>query len=83
MRIQFDHEVAADGSITVIHTIETSDPAVQAMLTACKGNPAAQNAAGYSVITKHVGYVGLTRWQAVLGEVIRLNDVTARGFLGV
>lgn len=83
MRIIFDHETLPDGTITAVHSIETSDPAVQAMLTACKGNAAAQVTAGYGVPSKVPTYNGQTRWQAVLGECVRLNDATARGILGV
>lgn len=83
MRIIFDHDLMSDGSIAAIHYIETSDPAVQAVLTSAKAGLAAQTTAGFNVLTKHPSYLGQTRWQAILGEVVRLNDTTARPILGV
>jgi hypothetical protein len=83
MLIIFDHDLDAQGNTITNHVIDTANPAVQAMLTATKATVAAQTLAGYSQITKHPSYVGMTRWQAILGEVVRLNDVTARGILGV
>lgn len=84
MRIVFDHDIASDGvTFMSTHFIDTSDPAVQAMLIATKASVGAQIAAGYNVITKHPAYAGQTRWQAILGEVVRLNDTVARPLLGV
>lgn len=83
MKIIIDRDVDSAGNTICSHVIDTSDPAVQAMFTVLKGNVVAQTAAGYGVITKHPSYLGQTRWQAVLGEVVRLNDLTARGILGV
>jgi hypothetical protein len=83
MQIIFDHDVDAKGNIVASHLIETSDPAVQAMLTAVKVSAATQTAAGYSIMSNHPTYPGKTRWQVILAEVVRLNDVAARGILGV
>lgn len=83
MIIVFDHDFDSTGGILSTHSIDTSTAIVQTMLTALKGNVAAQVTAGYAVISKHPSYVGQTRWQAVIGEVVRLNDSTARGILGV
>ena len=83
MHIIFDHDLFPDGSVSATHSIDTSDPAVQAMLTSLKGNVANQTTSGYNVPSKLSAYNGQTRWQAVLGEVVRLNDATARGILGV
>lgn len=38
---------------------------------------------GWDVITKHPTYPGQTRLQALIGEIIRLNDTAARTVLGV
>lgn len=83
MKIAFDHDVDSQGNIVGTHFIDTSDPAVQSMLTALKSNVAAQTTAGYGIVSKMPTYTNQTRWQAILGEAIRLNDVTARGLLGV
>lgn len=38
---------------------------------------------GWDVITKHPSYPGQTRLQALIAEIIRLNDTAARTILGV
>lgn len=38
---------------------------------------------GWDVITKHPTYPGQTRLQALIGEIIRLNDAPSRAILGV
>jgi hypothetical protein len=83
MKIVFDHDVDAAGNILTSHYVDTTDPNVQAMLTTVKVSAAAQTTAGYGVMSNHPGYPGKTRWQVVLSEVVRLNDATARGILGV
>lgn len=83
MKIVIDRYLDAQGNVAVTHILDTSDPAVQAMLTALKGNAAAQTTAGFGVITNLPAYPGQTRWQAILGEVVRLNDTVARPLLGV
>lgn len=83
MIIVIDHHLDVNGVTQAVQFIDTADPAVQTLLTSLKGNVAAQVAAGYGVITKLLAYPGQTRWQAILGEVVRLNDTTARPLLGV
>jgi hypothetical protein len=84
MTIVFDHYVdPVTGVVFGNQSIDTSDPAVQAMLTAAKVSAAAQTTAGYSVMSNHPSYPGKTRWQVILAEVVRLNDAAARGILGV
>lgn len=38
---------------------------------------------GWDAITKHPTYPGQTRLQALVAEIIRLNDAPARAILGV
>ena len=38
---------------------------------------------GWDVITKHPSYPGQTRFEALIGEIIRLDDKDARTILGV
>lgn len=84
MHIVFDHDVdPVTGAVYATHYLDTSDPAVITMLTAVKATAVAQVAAGYSIMSKLPAYAGQTRWQAVLGEVVRLNDIGARTALGV
>lgn len=83
MKIVFDHELDSLGNIIATHVIDTADSVVQTMLAALKGNVAAQALAGYGINTKMVAYFGQTRWQAILGEIVRVNDTVARALLGV
>jgi hypothetical protein len=83
MQIVIDHHFDTLGNLVGVQFIDTADPVVQAMLTAFKGNSAAQTTAGYLETSNHPSYKGKTRWQVILSEVVRLNDATARGILGV
>jgi hypothetical protein len=84
MVIVFDHYIdQSTGFVFGTQSIDTADPAVQAMLTAVKASPAVQTSAGYSVMSNHPSYPAKTRWQVILVEVARLNDPIARGILGV
>lgn len=77
MRIEIDHDVMPDGRIVAVHCLHTEDPKVQATLQACSGNPAAQAAAGYSVVSKHAtANPGETRWQLLLRQLLAVpaND---------
>lgn len=38
---------------------------------------------GWEQITKHPSYPGQTRLQALIGEIVRLNDAPSRAILGV
>lgn len=83
MIITIDHEFDGFGKVVGFHRIDTSDPNVQAMFTALKGDPVAIAKAGYGDVTKLPAYQGKTRWEVILEEVIRLDDKTARPLLGV
>jgi len=67
MRIDFDHDVNANGYVMAVHFIETTDPAVIATMKAINGNPAAQAQAGYAEIHKVTGRpAGETRYQHIV-----------------
>lgn len=69
---QFSHPTLGVTPVDVIHLIN----AFHAGTIPIAGT-------GWDVITKHPMYPGQTRLQALIGEIIRLNDTAARTVLGV
>jgi hypothetical protein len=83
MLIEIDHHFDTTSALVGTQFIDTAAPVVQVMLAALKGSPSAQAVAGYSEVSNHPRYEGKTRWEVLVAEVVRLNDATARGILGV
>ena len=99
MRIIFDFDFnLSDGSIVGRHFIETTPGDypkfthpllgaapldVMQIIKAYHLGTIPIGASGWDIMTKHPGYPGKTRLEALVGEIIRLNDTAARTVLGV
>lgn len=98
MHIVFDYDFPPGSPIEGRHFIETTPggqsqvlvPAISAtpvdviqLIKAFHLGTVPIAGSGWDVITKHPTYPGQTRLAALLGEIVRLNDATARTVLGI
>lgn len=98
MRIIFDYDNPPGSPIEGRHFIETTPGLYpQVTVTAIQATPidviqfikalhlgtVPIAGTGWDAITKHPTYPGQTRLQALIGEIIRLNDTSSRTVLGI
>lgn len=99
MRIEFDYDLDTNGKIFARHFIDThqsptqpqvSHPTLGAapldvihLLKAFHDGTLPIAGTGWEQITNHPDYPGKTRLQALIGEIIRLDDKESRTILGV
>lgn len=98
MRIVFDFDFDTNGNVFASHFIDTHPGTQPQVLHPTLGStpldvihllkafhtgtlPIAGT--GWEQITKHPAYPGKTRLEALIAEIIRLNDTEARTILGV
>ena len=81
--IVIDVDLDEHGNVAARHVLDTADAASIALLTNLKASAVLQGQHAYSVVSKHPNYPGKTRWQVLLAEVVRLNDLSGRTALGV
>lgn len=98
MQIIFDYDHPPGSPMEVTHSIHTgSGEQPQVLIAAISATPIDViqfikalhlgtfpiAGTGWDQVTKHPAYPGQTRLQALIGEIIRLNDTAARTILGV
>lgn len=98
MRIEFDYELHHDGAVLGTHYIDTTpgvyskvthpalgkDPVdIMALINTLYKGTIPIAGTGWEEVTKHPGYPNQTRLDALIGEIIRLDDKPSRAILGV
>lgn len=98
MRHVIDYDLDAQGNPVVPHVIDLTPGSLPDLvdngvlgLTVSRLNMIVQlhtgvrpiAGTGWDVMTRHPGYLGKTRLEALIGEVKRLNDAVSRAALGV
>jgi hypothetical protein len=71
MRIEYDYDFHADGTLAATHFVDTDDPLVEQTLAGLDAGTIDMTASGWGVISRHPDYSGKTRYEVVKAEMAR------------